>query len=111
VETETLMARTLADRSERVQTVKIYLDHPTPGYTAEQGKCETDKEKGRIGCDAPITFYRTFPNEKRMPFDGPPVIVKQHSPRDDGAVIAEVQTNNVHFATCRAKARGNEVRR
>lgn len=88
----------------RAQTIRIYLRHhndPDGRFTPTQGSCETDAEKGRVGCGGALTFYRTYPNQKRMPFDGPPDVVPGTEANiGDGGIVAVVYTKNVHFATC-----------
>lgn len=90
-------------RPGKIQTVRIFLKHhndPSGKYAPKMRTCETDPERGLVGCGGSIIRYTTFPKEKGMYFDGPPVVVQQFPVRQDGAVIAEVETGNVHFATC-----------
>lgn len=86
----------------RTQKIRVYLRHHTkPEFNPEESSCQTDVEKHRVGCGARIIFYRTYPNEKRMPFDGPPVVVDATEVgTGDGGIVAYVLTDNVHFATC-----------
>jgi hypothetical protein len=91
----------------RAQKIRIYIRHhndPDGKFAPQQATCETDPEKHRVGCGGTIWFYRTYPNEKRMPFDGPPTVVDS-TQMLDGSVIATVETHNVHFATCPKRER------
>lgn len=82
--------------------VRIFLKHHgKPEFAPQPATCETDREKGRIGCGASIIFYRTYPNEKRMPFDAAPEVVEDsEATLGDGGVVAYVYSERVHFATC-----------
>lgn len=90
------------------QTIRIYLrHHNNPRFASWTKTCAdyTQRDgRGRLiahqGCGATMLGYRTYPNEKPMYFDGPPEIVEQAPTRQDGAVIAIVYTDNVHFVTC-----------
>jgi hypothetical protein len=97
----------------RPQTVRIYLRHhndPEGRFTPKDATCETDEEKHRTGCGASIRFYLTYPNQKRMPFDGEPVLAGEPVVLGDGGVVASVFNDKVHFSTC-PHARGNDSRR
>lgn len=98
---------------QRAQAIKIYLRHhndPEKKFQPTQAVCETDEAKGRVGCGGSIFFYITYPNQKRMPFDGPPVVVDGSEVQmGDGGVVAQVYTDNVHFATCPAKKKAEPV--
>lgn len=89
---------------QRAQTIRIYLRHhndPEGKFTPKPATCETDEEKHRKGCGASIVFYITYPNQKRIPFDGAPRVVEgSEAVFGDGAVVGAVYTDNVHFATC-----------
>lgn len=93
---------------QRAQSIRIYLRHhndPEGRFTPKTASCETDEEKGRTGCGASITFYITYPNQKRMPFDGPPQVVSgSEAVLSDGGVVAAVSNANVHFSTCPHRA-------
>lgn len=93
----------------RAQQIRIYIRHhndPEGKFKPQQATCETDAEKGRVGCGGTVWFYRTYPNQKRMPFDGPPVVVEGTTAQmPDGGVVAKVETHNVHFATCPKRER------
>lgn len=93
----------------RAQQIRVYLRHhndPEGRFTPQPGTCETDPEKHRVGCGGAIVFYRTYPNEKRMPFDGPPVVVEGTEVNiGNGGIVAKVYTENVHFATCPKRPR------
>lgn len=95
----------------RRQTIRIYLKHHNnPRMGSWTKVCSTYEQRrevnGRfatttiIGCGATLIGYRTWPNEKPMYFDGPPVVKEQYPVRQDGAVIADVYTDNVHWSTC-----------
>lgn len=93
----------------RARTIRIYLRHhndPDGKFTPMPSTCETDTEKGRVGCGGSIVFYRTYPNQKRMPFDGPPEVVPGTEVNiGDGGIVAFVFTKNVHFSTCPKRER------
>jgi hypothetical protein len=99
---------------QRAQRIRIYLRHhndPEGKFQPKEARCESDADKGRTGCGATIWFYITFPNQKRMPFDGPPKVVENSEVSiGDGGIVAQVSTENVHFATC-PQARGNDQRK
>lgn len=97
----------------RPQTVRIYLRHhndPEGKFTPKEATCETDEEKHRTGCGGSIKFFITYPNQKRMPFDGEPVLAGEPVVLGDGAVVASVFNQNVHFSTC-PHSRANDSRR
>lgn len=98
---------------QRAQTIRIYVRHhndPEGRFTPQDAICETNEEKGRTGCGAALRFYLTYPNEKRMPFDGEPLIVGDAVQLGNGGVVASVENRNVHFSTC-PHARENDARR
>jgi hypothetical protein len=86
----------------RATTVRVYLRHHTkPDFNPQPATCSDDAEKGRTGCGASLIFYRTYPGEKRMPFDGEPRIKEGTEVNmGDGGIVAAVYSDNVHFATC-----------
>lgn len=94
------------------QAIRIVLRHhndPDGKYLPQSARCETDTEKHRVGCGAGIVFYRTYPNDKRMPFDGAPdVVPNTEATLGDGAVVAWVFTENTHFATCPVRKQAAE---
>lgn len=99
--------------TRRPQTVRIYLRHhndPEGKFTPKDATCETDEEKHRTGCGAALRFFITYPNQKRMPFDGEPVLAAEPVMMGDGGVVASVFNTNVHFGTC-PHSRANESRR
>lgn len=91
-------------------TIQIYLRHfsdPGGKFTPQTKTCSDYEGRDGLqkGCGAEVIRYMTYPREKGMYFDGPPIVVQQFPPRQDGAVIAIVSTENVHFATCKMKQR------
>lgn len=87
------------------QQIQIYLKHhndPDGRFSPKTKSCADFDRKGVVqkGCGGPVTRYVTYPKEKGMYFDGPPEVAEQFPIRQDGAVIALVYTDNVHFATC-----------
>lgn len=99
---------------QRAQSIRIYLRHhndPEGRFTPKTASCETDEEKGRTGCGGQIKFYITFPNQRRMPFDGEARVVPGTEVNmGDGAIVANVWSDNVHFSTCPHRE-ANELRR
>lgn len=94
--------------------IKIFLKHhndPEGRYAPQSATCQDAPEKHRVGCGGSMVFYKTYPNEARMPFDSAPIVVQQFPVRGDGAVIAIVETTNVHFATCPARKAEREKQR
>lgn len=92
----------------QAQRIQIFLKHyadPEGRFTPRTRTCEDyETPTGvRKGCGATITRYMTYPREKGMYFDGDPVVIERFPVREDGAVIALVDTANVHFATCKAR--------
>lgn len=93
------------------QAIRIYLRHhndPDGKYKPKQGSCQDwEDRKGHIvkGCGGTTWRYVTYPNEKGMRFDGPPDVVPNSEVNLNGAIVAEVYTDNVHFATCTARKR------
>jgi len=69
---------------------------------AEQFVRVVAKTKGRgtcRSCGATITWYRTWPNEKAMPFDGEPVARKsEHNERRE--LVELMSADDVHWRTC-----------
>lgn len=94
--------------------IQIYLKHfndKENRYQPRDGVCTSDEKAGRKGCGQDIRRFVTYPREKGIYFDGAPVVVEQFPVRQDGAVIAVVETDNVHFATCPVrKAAAQEAR-
>lgn len=90
-------------------TIEIFLKHhndPDGRFAPKVKTCQDYEAPGRPvlpGCGGSIVGYKTYPREKSMYFDGPPVVVQQYPARQDGAVIALVRTDNVHWATCPAR--------
>lgn len=96
-----------AGRVDKIQIIRIYLKHhndPSGKYQPRTRVCETNTERGFVGCGQTVHRYVTYPNEKGMLLDGPPIVV-QETALGNGAIIAEIKTDNVHFATCPARAR------
>lgn len=86
--------------------IQIFLKHfndKERRYQPRDGVCRSDPAAGRIGCGQTIRRFVTYPREKGIYFDGEPVILEQDPVRADGAVLALVSTDNVHFATCPAR--------
>lgn len=93
-------------REGKIQTIRIYLRHhndPEGKFTPVTRTCQDNAERGIKGCGMTITRYMTYPNQKGMYFDSAPKQVGEPVMMGDGAVIAVVQTDNVHFATCPAR--------
>jgi hypothetical protein len=91
-------------------TIQIFLRHhvdPEGKFTPRLVTCSDYTPPGtshvQKGCGGSVWRYLTYPREKAMRFDGPPVVVQQFPVRQDGAVIALVSTDNVHYSTCPAK--------
>lgn len=88
-------------------TIQIFLRHHNdPKFAPQTKQCsdyEDRKGNQQKGCGATVIRFVTYPNEKGMYFDGDPIVVQQFPVRQDGAVIAVVSNENVHFATCTAK--------
>lgn len=83
--------------------IQIYLKHHNDKgnrFQPRDGVCTSDAETHRVGCGQAIRRFVTYPREKGIYFDGEPVVIEQFAIRGDGAVIAIVATDNVHFATC-----------
>lgn len=94
--------------------IQIYLKHfndPDGRFQPRTNVCKSDEAAGRVGCGQTIQRFVTYPREKGMYFDGPPVIIEQFPVRQDGAVIAVVATDNVHFATCPVRKDAAKVER
>jgi hypothetical protein len=49
-------------------------------------------------CQAPITWYRTHPGDKAMPFNADPVALKTE--RVDGELIEHMSAADSHWASC-----------
>lgn len=90
-------------------TIQIYLKHhndPEGRFAVKHKTCQDYETPGGqvlLGCGGSIVGYKTYPREKSMYFDGDPIVVQQFPPRQDGAVIAVVRNDNVHWATCPAR--------
>lgn len=50
-------------------------------------------------CSAPITWARTYPNDKPMPLNGEPVALKTETDLILGT-IEYIASSDSHFATC-----------
>lgn len=93
------------------QTIRIYLKHHTNPTLAPRAVTCQDYENPRShatekGCGGSVLRYATYPRGKGMRFDGPPVVVEgSETNMGDGGIVAEVYTDNVHFATCPARQR------
>jgi hypothetical protein len=94
----------------RAQTIRIYLRHhndPEGKFTPRELTCQdyTDgKGVEQKGCGGTVWRYLTYPNQKAMRFDGPPIVVEGTEVNiGDGGIVASVQTSNVHYSTCTAK--------
>jgi hypothetical protein len=60
--------------------------------TKGRGRCRGEH------CDASITWYRTHPANRAMPFTGEPVPRK--SERVDGELIEYMSADDCHWASC-----------
>lgn len=96
--------------ASRAQTIRIYLRHhndPDGKFIPREVTCQDFTDRKGIeqkGCGATVQRFLTFPNQKAMRFDGPPVVVEGTTVQlGDGGVVAEVRTDNVHYATCGAR--------
>lgn len=83
-----------------VGQIGIYLNHhrddaKRPKVTT----CQDSRTSGRKGCGMTIHVYITLKNEKPFPLDGPPIILGQYA-REDGAIIGQIDTANMHRLTC-----------
>ena len=90
------------------QRIQIYLKHfrdPEHRYQPRDVVCNRGVKDTEPGCGQTCRRFVTYPREKGMYFDGDPIVVEQFPVRQDGAVIALVETTNVHFATCPARKR------
>ncbi len=88
------------------QTIRIYWKHhndPEGKFQPKSGSCQdwTDP-RGTLhkGCGGAVIRYVTYPNEKGIRFDAVPDVVGDLVVLTNGAVIATVKTDQVHFATC-----------
>lgn len=83
------------------RTTMIYLKGPLALRGDERGqKFEpVTRASTKCSCNATLFFYCTLKNEKPMPFDREPRIFSQYV-REDGAIIAEVFSDDSHFASC-----------
>jgi hypothetical protein len=96
----------MRDGQRPANTITIFLKHHNDRagkFAPRDGVCTSHAESNRVGCGQAIRRYVTYPREKGMYFDGEPIVVEQFPVRQDGAVIAVVKTDNVHFATCPAR--------
>lgn len=59
--------------------------------TRQRGTCRS--------CSAPITWCKTFPNQKAMPLHGDPVALKTAHDNDHGT-IEFIASSDSHFAQC-----------
>lgn len=50
-------------------------------------------------CGAPITWFRTFPNNKAMPFNQDPVALKTEHDNEYGTIEC-IPASESHFSTC-----------
>lgn len=88
---------------EKPRTVAIYLKGPSALRRDARGKkfeplvCRATQCR----CGILLHFYTSLRKEKHVPFDREPRIVEgtQYT-RADGAVIAEVLAEDVHFNSC-----------
>lgn len=96
----------MRDAQRPANTIQIFLKHHNDKagrFAPRDGVCTSHAETNRVGCGQAIRRFVTYPREKGMYFDGDPIVVEQFPVRQDGAVIAIVKTDNVHFATCPAR--------
>ncbi len=61
-----------------------------------------EQTKGRgtcRSCGSPLTWYRTYPGDRAMPFDGDPVPRSSHN-TESGEVVVTMPAEDCHFRTC-----------
>lgn len=103
--------------TSRAQQIRIILRHhndPEGKFTPKELVCQDYEDgKGKLqkGCGASVWRYKTFPNQKSMRFDGPPIVVPDTTVQmGDGSVVAKVETTNVHYGTCAARRQDPPVK-
>lgn len=82
----------------------------------EQLTCVKAKSRGRcpVPCDScrkPMTWFRTHPNNKPIPFDGDPVALKTGRDADTGEPLEYLSAAECHFVTCPNAAEHRRPRR